>query len=248
MLEDDYNDCLSKAIRGHGCSVMQLAHLAGINEKRISNCLAGTEDASVIHSIAPHLQLNANKLIALKHYQPTTPELPALTRVISPFGHLGVNAYLLQLDEQSIVFDTGTDSTELLSFTPQPSHLFITHGHPDHTAGIVEFDMSQKHFPEELQHGQIIQLEDIQIKVLDVSGHFTPARAYFITGTPYPICIVGDAIFAGSVGKCLNSELYTTALANIRDHILSLPENTILCPGHGPMTTVAQERANNPFF
>ena len=248
MLEDDYNDCLGKAILGHGCSITQLALLAGINERRITACLNGQEDAAVIHMLAPHLQLSADKLLALKHYDPTAHCIPGLTQVVSPFGHLGVNAYIVSFGETTLVFDTGTDSSELHELAPQPSHLFITHGHPDHSAGVIEFGHCKKSFPEELHHGEIIQLGDLEVKVLDVTGHCNPARAYFIKGLVKPICIVGDAIFAGSIGKCVSPESYAAALANISDHLLKLPDETILCSGHGPLTTVALEKANNPFF
>jgi len=59
------------------------------------------------------------------------------------------------------------------------------------------------------------------------------------------IAIVGDAIFAGSMGGAKDGAL---AKQKIREQILSLPAETLLCPGHGPLTTVAEEKANNPFF
>ena len=58
--------------------------------------------------------------------------------------------------------------------------------------------------------------------------------------------IVGDAIFAGSIGTGFIS--WDTAKQKVRDQILTLPPDTLLCPGHGPLTTVAEEKANNPFF
>ena len=58
--------------------------------------------------------------------------------------------------------------------------------------------------------------------------------------------MVGDAIFAGSIGKVRDD--YQGALVNIRREILGLSDHTLLCPGHGPLTTVGQEKAHNPFF
>lgn len=248
MLEDDFNDCLSKAIHGYGYSLSALAQLTGISEKRIIHCLNGKEDPAIIHSLAPHLQLDSEKLLDLKNYQPATRCVAGLNRVITPFGHLGVNAYIVNVGSTSIIFDTGTDTTPLLEFSPSPTELFITHGHNDHIAGVSEFSHCKTFLPQELTHGEQFTWPGIRLKVLDVSGHYTPARAYFLEGLATPICITGDAIFAGSIGKCLNPTEYTTALANIRDHLLSLPDDTILCPGHGPLTTVAQEKEHNPFF
>ena len=67
-----------------------------------------------------------------------------------------------------------------------------------------------------------------------------------IAGLARPVAVVGDALFAGSMGGGMVS--YEDALGTNRKEIFSLPENTILCPGHGPMTSVAEEKEHNPFF
>ena len=67
-----------------------------------------------------------------------------------------------------------------------------------------------------------------------------------MSGLPRLLAIVGDALFAGSMGGGLVS--YDDALRNNREQILSLPDDTILCPGHGPLTTVGEEKRHNPFF
>jgi glyoxylase-like metal-dependent hydrolase (beta-lactamase superfamily II) len=58
--------------------------------------------------------------------------------------------------------------------------------------------------------------------------------------------VVGDAIFAGSMGGGLVS--YADALANNRKSIFTLPDDTVICPGHGPLTTVGEEKQHNPFY
>ncbi len=58
--------------------------------------------------------------------------------------------------------------------------------------------------------------------------------------------IVGDAIFAGSIGR--GHQSWELARQKVREQIFSLPPDTLLCPGHGPLTTVAEEKAHNPFF
>jgi len=67
-----------------------------------------------------------------------------------------------------------------------------------------------------------------------------------IDGLDRPIAIVGDAIFAGSMGGGMVS--YQDALQTNREKIMTLADDTVLCPGHGPMTTVGEEKKNNPFF
>jgi glyoxylase-like metal-dependent hydrolase (beta-lactamase superfamily II) len=65
-------------------------------------------------------------------------------------------------------------------------------------------------------------------------------------GLDTPLAVVGDVIFAGSVGGIRSR--YRPALESIRAGVLTLPAETILLPGHGPLTTVAHELAHNPFF
>jgi glyoxylase-like metal-dependent hydrolase (beta-lactamase superfamily II) len=69
---------------------------------------------------------------------------------------------------------------------------------------------------------------------------------YVVTGSYRPIAVVGDALFAGSMGG--GSVSYEDALQTNRGEIFSLPDSTTLCPGHGPMTSVAEEKEHNPFF
>ena len=60
------------------------------------------------------------------------------------------------------------------------------------------------------------------------------------------MAMVGDAIFAGSMGR--GNQSWDLAKDKVRENIFSLPPETLICPGHGPLTTVADEKANNPFF
>ena len=61
-----------------------------------------------------------------------------------------------------------------------------------------------------------------------------------------PVAVVGDAIFAGSMGGGIVS--YEDALRTNREKIMTLPNKTVLCPGHGPMTTIAEEKKNSIHF
>ena len=69
---------------------------------------------------------------------------------------------------------------------------------------------------------------------------------FFIRGLDQPVAIVGDSLFAGSMGG--GNVSYEDAVRNNLEKILTLPNDTILCPGHGPMTTVAEEKKHNAFF
>ena len=62
------------------------------------------------------------------------------------------------------------------------------------------------------------------------------------------LAFVGDAIFSGSIGRTdFPGSSFETLADAIRHHIYTLPRDTVLYPGHGPATTVAQEAASNPF-
>jgi glyoxylase-like metal-dependent hydrolase (beta-lactamase superfamily II) len=60
------------------------------------------------------------------------------------------------------------------------------------------------------------------------------------------VAVVGDAIFAGSIGRGNTS--WDLARQKVREQIFTLPDTTLICPGHGPLTTVGEEKENNPFF
>jgi hydroxyacylglutathione hydrolase len=67
---------------------------------------------------------------------------------------------------------------------------------------------------------------------------------YLIQGLAKPVAVVGDAMFAGSMGGGTVS--YADTLRNNREQILTLPDTTIICPGHGPLTTVGEQNTQIP--
>ena len=69
---------------------------------------------------------------------------------------------------------------------------------------------------------------------------------YVIEGLQRPVAIVGDALFAQSMGGGMIS--YQDALSTNRSELFTLEDHTVICPGHGPMTSVGEEKSHNPFF
>ena len=86
----------------------------------------------------------------------------------------------------------------------------------------------------------------LKIDTRQTSGHSRGGVTYVVNGLPNRIAEVGDSMFASSMGG--GSVSYADALRNNREQILTLPDDTILCPGHGPLTTVGEEKMHNPFF
>jgi glyoxylase-like metal-dependent hydrolase (beta-lactamase superfamily II) len=84
------------------------------------------------------------------------------------------------------------------------------------------------------------------VEVRDVSGHNPGSVLFYIPDLK--MAVVGDAIFRGSIGRTdLEGSDHELLLKNIREQIYTLPDETMLLPGHGPATTVEFEKANNPF-
>jgi glyoxylase-like metal-dependent hydrolase (beta-lactamase superfamily II) len=94
--------------------------------------------------------------------------------------------------------------------------------------------------------GKEFRIGSLTVATRLTKGHAPGGITYVIGGLERPVAIVGDALFAGSMGRANTS--YADCLRTNREEILSLPPQTILCPGHGPLTTVALERKHNPFF
>jgi hydroxyacylglutathione hydrolase len=247
MIEDDFNDVLNKAIRGLGINLETL----NLDPVPLKSCLNGEFNAEIIKSLAPHLQLNSERLLSLPTYKPEVRIPIGVKTFVSAFGHLGVNAFTVENDSHILIFDTGTNAQDCISyiskFPEKEKHLFITHTHPDHIACEASL-LPHVKSSQLLEPGKNLTFGNLTLTSLDVAGHSIPATAYFINGLEVPICIVGDAIFAGSIGAVKQVNHYSLALCNIHKNILSLPRKTILLNGHGPATTVELELENNPFF
>ncbi|NOQ96635.1 MAG: MBL fold metallo-hydrolase [Calditrichae bacterium] len=95
-----------------------------------------------------------------------------------------------------------------------------------------------------LHEGDTISLEDLEFKVLHTPGH-TPGHISLLSDGH---AFVGDVIFQGSVGRTdLPKSSGQQLIHTIRTKIYDLPDETNLYPGHGPNTTVGQEKVSNPF-
>src|SRR5690554_3111095 len=96
-----------------------------------------------------------------------------------------------------------------------------------------------------LHHGDAIPFGDIQLAVAHTPGHSPGGLSFIGPG----FALTGDALFRGSIGRTdLPGGDFGLLLQSIREHLLTLPDGTVLLPGHGPATTVADERETNPFL
>ena len=236
MLEDELEDILGKSMRGLGLTPSHFSLL----ESDLPS-LSGEK----LNSVAKQLNLDINKLNLIG--SPVQPiSLPdEMSCIVSHFGHLGVNAFLIETGQKRYLFDTGTEREKVANL--DVDHIFITHQHHDHIECLDSFKNIPVDTPETLNAGTEIDLGTISIRLHDVSGHCSPAIAYEILGLSKPVCIVGDAIFKRSIGGCRTQAAYQTALHNIQQLLAKLTPTTILCVGHGPQTTVELECKENAF-
>jgi glyoxylase-like metal-dependent hydrolase (beta-lactamase superfamily II) len=162
------------------------------------------------------------------------------------------------------LFDTGLDAQPVLDVIAAEGlalrHIFITHSHWDHVEALPKFraafpeaqlHSSSKNAPanQRNQAGESVVLGQLKISHRETPGHAEDGVTYLISGWPKntpTVAVVGDTIFAGSMGN--GNGAWELAKQKVRAEILSLPGETLICPGHGPLTTVAEEKAHNPFY
>ena len=96
-----------------------------------------------------------------------------------------------------------------------------------------------------LTEGDDVVVGEHRMRVLHTPGHTPGGICLYEEG----IAFVGDTLFAGSIGRTdLGGGSLEVLLASIRSKLLSLPDKTAVYPGHGPPTTIGEERVSNPFL
>jgi len=98
-----------------------------------------------------------------------------------------------------------------------------------------------------LQEGDVISFGRTQLEVLHVPGHSPGSICFYCRAEN--VIFVGDVLFAGSIGRTdLPKGNYAELIAGIQRKLLVLPDETIVYSGHGPATTIGNERVNNPYL
>ena len=134
-------------------------------------------------------------------------------------------------------------------------YIFFTHGHADHTEGLRLFRKryapqcyaGRGEVPEVeqiLSGGEHLDVGNLRFTTFSTPGHSPGAISYYCEDRVFS----GDALFCGSVGGTTNSANAKLQIEHVRRYLFTLPENTLVFPGHGPITTVAAEKYGNPFF
>jgi hydroxyacylglutathione hydrolase len=271
-LEDHVGDVIRKARAMSNVSAEAAAGAAGLSPAELSALEQSGEITKRPNfaTLANLLGLNAAKLEGLaKGWRPAERDL-SVWRELRPFTttaqNTTVNCYLIwdEVSRDAALFDTGWDAQAILKTVEENQlvlrHIFITHTHDDHIAALsavrekfpkVRLHSSSKNAPVDQRNraNDFIHLGSLRITNRPTPGHAEEGTTYVIGTWPEDaphVAIVGDAIFAGSIGT--GNQSWDLAKQKVREQIFSLPPETLICPGHGPMTTVAEEKAHNPFF
>ncbi len=269
-LEDQLGDVLGKARRGLRLSESQLAQKSGVGLENVEAFGKGNllDDADTTAKIARALGLYAPALLELGRGEWHPGEIalpPTVTAYNQPFGgDMTVNFYLVWDRDggRAAAFDTGGDCGPLLQTLRDKKlkleAIFLTHTHSDHVADLdrltAETD-APVYVPEQepIDGATPVRDEDtFTVGGLKITAHLTPGHSpggttYFVEGLAPTLAVVGDALFAASMGG-VTPEKYADALKANREKIFTLPDNTAILPGHGPVTTVDKEKRHNPFY
>lgn len=99
-----------------------------------------------------------------------------------------------------------------------------------------------------LEHGQMLSVGSLRLEVRHTPGHSPGSVSYVVHGGPDSRVIVGDVLFAGSIGRTdLTGGSFEVLERSIREQLYTLPDETRVMCGHGPETTIGRERTQNPF-
>ncbi len=172
-----------------------------------------------------------------------------------------VNTYIVGCGQtkEAYLIDAGSDTDEYDRFLEENgaklTGLFLTHFHWDHDQDLEKIvdrfnvpvysmtgNTSNGH---KVTEGDSVPLGELKNEIFITTGH-TPDGLTLVVENQ--IAFVGDAIFAGAIGGTQSDTLKEEEMDHIRRKIFTLPDETLLCSGHGPITTVGIEKYHSPFF
>lgn len=272
-LEDHIGDVIRKAIDMANIPVALAAKSAGMDTINFNLFLqTGLYNTPVdFKQLAEILDLDWKKLENLaKGWSPNKVDLNnwnELRKITSTHSNNTVNCFLIWQpgSKKAALFDTGFDENLILDTLNTNSleleYLFITHNHLDHC---ILVDLFKRKFPDitiyregfktllaaqYVKNKEPIKFGNLTITPIPLPGHTLDSVIYVISGwlnNAPPVVIAGDTLFAGSMGMIITDAKMVKKA--IMENIFSLPPDTLICPGHGPLTTVDEEIKNNPFF
>lgn len=272
-LEDELGDVIEKAMRRAGLTEDALAERAGVPLAKILDAIDYRPDLTCdeLRRLAGALALNEVGLCALgtgKYPQADVGALPfCVWPLRMPHGIGVANAYLVGEcgSTRAVLFDTGAGIDALQRVWPanvrQLDAVFLTHVEAEHAGGLCEvvsrFGVASAFIPrgavapcgQPIGESETRRFGPLEITTYSTPGHAAAHNCYLVRAPAArsggALLVSGDLVFAGSVGGAFFSaeQLQT----NLRRMLTVAPPNTVIAPGHGPLTTVENELRYNPF-
>jgi len=193
-------------------------------------------------------------------------------------GPLLVNTYVVADPDtkEAVLIDPGGGVLDIRRFIDKNGlelkFIINTHGHGDHIAiddsfdvpvyvhkldgeflkdagknlsGSFGFPITVRSADRLLQDGDILKLGRLKLEVIHTPGHTPGSISVKVDSTVF----TGDALFAGSIGRTdFNYGDGSLLIRSIKEKLLTLPDETVIYPGHGPSSTIGEERRSNPFL
>ena len=273
-LEDELGDILEKALRHAGLTEEQLAAATDIAVDRIKDAEDYRYDftCAELQRLAVALGLNEVGVCAVgegKYPLPALPPLPFALRAIAlPYGIGRVNAFVAENPDTraTLLVDTTDCPERLFAAWPAalalPEAVLLTHWDHDHAGGLPGLLHRRPGLPvlapaqrpggaaAVLGEGDERTIAGFRVLVFRTPGHTAAHNVYHLSlpgaGDAPGVLFSGDLLFAGSLGGAFFC--CQTLRREARRVVGLLPPATVIAPGHGPLTTVANERRFNPFL
>jgi hydroxyacylglutathione hydrolase len=272
-LEDELGDVLEKAMSCAGLTPETLAEKSGVAAAGILDAIDYRPELGPVECgrLAAALGLNEVGLCALatgKYPLPDSEGLPFQVWPLRMAHGIGVvNAYIVASGDagRGLLFDAGPGSAALESVWPGEIRgidgIFITHIEAEHAGGlgaaVERFGVSDAFIPSgaraplgrPMGEGDIVVAGGLEVTAFRTPGHCALHNCYHVRSAAVPsarsLLISGDLIFAGSAGGPYYCQRQLRA--HLRRVLAAVPADTVVAPGHGPMTTAGNELRYNPF-
>ena len=162
-------------------------------------------------------------------------EVAAIINTHGHADHIGGNAVLKGAFPQAPII-IGADDAVML--TDADANLSAPFG----------FTVTSPPADRTVREGDIVEAAGIVLAVLDVPGH-SPGHVVFVHRSAPVLVFGGDVLFRGSIGRTdFPGGSHPLLLRGIREKLFTLPSDTVVYPGHGPVTKVGYEKRTNPFL
>ena len=272
MLEDEFSDIFKKAQRGTGITGPTLAKLTGLDAAQLAAWAAGdgapTDDEA--RALATVLRLDPGKFAdaAAQRWHPGDIEPPDVRH--HPQNPHPSNGYVFFIgrDRRAALVDPAGIPGNLLRMLREGAYhleyILVTHKHADHcdaTADVAAAFPDAKivmHKADVRAIGSLASKavmvkdgEDLpfggsaRVRMLHTPGHTDGSSSFLFASTVF----TGDTLFAGSIGGAYgDASTYGDILNSVRSKLFTLPDDTVVMPGHGPPSKIAWEKDHNPFF